>query len=63
MSFTKATRELRQIVILIQASSGAGKTYSALSLMKGLTSNGKIAVIDTENRSSATYANEFDLLS
>lgn len=60
MSFSKATRELRNIIILIQAPSGAGKTYSALSLMKGLTNNGKIAVIDTENRSSATYANEFD---
>ena len=60
MSFQKATRELRQVVILLQASSGSGKTYSALTLMKGLTEGGKIAVIDTENRSSAIYANEFD---
>lgn len=60
MSFQKATRELRQCIILIQAPSGSGKTYSALSLMKGITNGGKIAVIDTENKSSATYADEFD---
>ena len=60
MSFQKATRELRTTLLLIQATSGSGKTYSSLCLMKGITSGGKMAIIDTENKRSAIYADEFD---
>ena len=60
MSFQKATRELRTPLLLIQATSGSGKTYSSLCLMKGITSGGKMAIIDTENKRSAIYADEFD---
>lgn len=60
MSFQKAKIEQRIPLWLIQASSGSGKTYSALCLMKGIVNGGKMAVIDTENRRSAIYANDFD---
>ena len=60
MSFQKATREIRTPLLLIQATSGSGKTYSSLCLMKGITSGGKMAIIDTENKRSAIYADEFD---
>ena len=41
----------------LQGPSGAGKTYSALLLAKGITGNlHKVAVIDTENGSSHLYA-------
>ena len=38
--------------------SGSGKTYSALLFARGYVGNGKICVIDTENRRSETYAND-----
>lgn len=44
---------------MIEGFSGSGKTYSALLLAKGLAGDGKIAVIDTENKRSLYYANEF----
>ena len=45
------------IKMALQGPSGSGKTYSALLLAYGLSQNwSKIAVIDTENRSSELYA-------
>lgn len=38
--------------------SGSGKTYSALLFARGYVGNGKICVIDTENRRSETYASD-----
>lgn len=60
--FQKAKRENVYVKILLNGSSGAGKTYSALLLAEGLTkkSGGKIAAIDTENGRIRYYADEFD---
>ncbi|MCC5943099.1 MAG: AAA family ATPase [Balneolaceae bacterium] len=58
--FNKATRKGNHIKLAITGPSGAGKTFSALRLARGLTPNGKIAVIDTENNSSSLYASDFD---
>jgi len=58
--FNKATRKGNYIKLAITGPSGAGKTFSALRLAKGLTDNGKIAFIDTENESASLYATDFD---
>lgn len=57
MNLTKATRKRCKIKMSLQGPSGAGKTYSALLLAKGITGDlQKVAVIDTENGSSHLYA-------
>lgn len=54
----KAQRASAKIKMAITGASGAGKTYSALVLAKGLASSmDKVAVIDTENGSADLYAN------
>ena len=58
--FQKAQRTGSYIKLAITGPSGSGKTYSALRLARGLTPDGKIAVIDTENNSSNLYASDFD---
>jgi hypothetical protein len=58
--FKKATRKHSHIKLAITGPSGSGKTYSALRLAKGLTMNGRIALIDTENGSASLYSNQFD---
>ena len=58
--FQQATRQGSHIKLAITGPSGSGKTYSALRLARGLTPEGKIAVIDTENNSSSLYASDFD---
>jgi len=58
--FQKATRNGKHIKLAITGPSGAGKTYSALRLASGLTENGKIAFIDTENESASLYAADFE---
>ena len=58
--FQKATRKGKYIKLAITGPSGARKTYSALRLAKGLTSNGKVALIDTENGSASLYASDFN---
>lgn len=58
--FNKATRKGNYIKLAITGPSGAGKTYSALRLAKGLTDNGRIAFIDTENESASLYATDFN---
>ena len=57
-SFKKAERKQAKLKIGLQGPSGSGKTYSALLIAKGI--GGKIAVIDTENRSASLYADQFD---
>lgn len=57
--FKKAVRENIKIKIAVSGPSGAGKTYSSLMLAKGLT-NGKIALIDTENGSASLYSHLLD---
>lgn len=56
--FTKAERKQAKLRLAIAAVSGAGKTYSALLLAKGL--GGKTAVGDSESGSAHLYANLFD---
>lgn len=56
--FKKAERKQAKLKIGVSGPSGAGKTYSALLLAKGM--GGKIAVIDSENNSASLYADEFD---
>lgn len=58
MQLKTAQRKRAKIKLAIQAPSGAGKTYSALLIAKGLTGNdfSKVAVIDTENGSADLYA-------
>jgi hypothetical protein len=58
--FKKAERKGQYIKLAITGPSGAGKTYSALRLAKGLTETGKIAFIDTENGSASLYSGEFN---
>lgn len=53
----KAERKKAKLRIGISAPSGAGKTYSALLLAKGIVGNwSKIGVIDTENGSGELYS-------
>lgn len=55
--FRKAERKQVKLKIGISAPSGAGKTYSALLLAKGICGDwSKIAVIDTENGSAELYS-------
>ncbi len=55
----KATLENIILKVGIAGPSGAGKTYSALSVASHLNL-GSVCVIDTENGSSKKYANDFD---
>lgn len=54
----KAERKQIKLRLALMGPSGSGKTYSALALAKGMGK--KILVIDTENHSASTYADEFD---
>lgn len=58
MAFQKATKKKSKLRVAIESASGAGKTFSALLLAKGL--GGKIAVIDTEHGSASLYSDKFD---
>lgn len=51
--FKKATKKKQKLRLLLEAAAGAGKTYSALLIAKGL--GHKIAVIDTEKGSASLY--------
>lgn len=58
MAFKKAERKQVKLKIGISAPSGAGKTYSALLIAKGICGNWEdIALIDTENGSGELYSN------
>lgn len=57
MAFRKAERKQVKLKIGISAPSGAGKTYSALLIAKGICGDwNDIAVIDTENGSAELYS-------
>ena len=57
MKLQKAQRKQTMLRLNLSAPSGAGKTYSALLLAKGLVGNCEdIAVIDTENGSASLYS-------
>ena len=54
----KATRSGALLRMAITGPTGSGKTYSALAVATGLGK--KIAVIDTEHRTSEKYSDEFE---
>ncbi len=56
--FHKAVRSKAKLRLALTGPSGSGKTWGALLLAKGL--GGRIAVIDTEQGSSALYAGDFE---
>jgi hypothetical protein len=62
MQFQKAQRRKAKLRLAITGPSGAGKTWGALKVARGL--GGKIAVVDTERGSASLYTNlaEFDVL-
>lgn len=56
LTFRPARRDRRRPLIGLYALSGAGKTYSALLLARGLVGpTGRIAMIDTENGRGSDY--------
>jgi len=55
--FAKATKEKAKLRLAIFGPSGAGKTFTSLSIAKGL--GGKVALIDTERHSASKYADRF----
>jgi len=60
-SWDKATRQQVPALIALWGASGSGKTYTALMLARGLVGQqGTIAVVDTENKRAAWYADEFN---
>jgi hypothetical protein len=58
MGFQKAVKSKSKLRCALFGPSGAGKTYSALSIAKGI--GGKVAVIDSERGSASKYADKFD---
>lgn len=65
MQLRKAQRSQVKLRLNLSAPSGAGKTYSALLMAKGLVGNwNEIAVIDTENGSASLYSHlgEFNVI-
>lgn len=63
MQIRKAERRKAKLRLGIAAPSGAGKTYSAILMAKGL--GGKIGLIDTEHGSGDLYAHlcDYDIIS
>jgi hypothetical protein len=63
-NFNKATRKRVFLKLAITGPTGSVKTYSANLLAAGLADGGKIAFLDTENKSASLYADrfEFDVL-
>lgn len=56
MELKKASRKQIKLKVALNGSAGSGKTTSALLIAHGLTNSwDKVAVIDTENRSSELY--------
>lgn len=56
--FKKAKKSDAKLRLLLQGIAGGGKTYTALSVAKGI--GGKVVLIDTENASASKYADKFD---
>lgn len=57
--FKKATKETAKLRLALAGPSGAGKTFTALTLATHLAHGGRIAVIDTERGSASKYADLF----
>ena len=57
--FKKASKSQAKLRAAFFGPSGAGKTFSSLSIAEGLSNGGGIAVIDTERGSASKYADRF----
>jgi hypothetical protein len=57
--FVKAEKSQAKLRLAIDGPTGSGKTFTALIAATVMATGGKIAVIDTERRSSALYADKF----
>jgi DNA polymerase III delta prime subunit len=61
MEFVKATKSQAKARYAFVGVPGSGKTWTGLTFARELAGpNGKVAVIDTENRSASKYADLFD---
>jgi hypothetical protein len=58
--FNQATRQRVFLKLGITGPTGSVKTYSANLLAAGLANGGKIALLDTENKSASLYAERFN---
>ena len=57
--FKKASKSQAKLRAAFFGPSGAGKTFSSLSIAEGLCDGGDIALIDTERQSASKYADRF----
>jgi AAA domain len=58
--FQRATRQGTPLKGALTGPSNSGKTTGALEMATGLANGGRIAMLDTENRSSTLYADRFN---
>lgn len=58
--FQKAVKQEAKLRLAIAGPSGAGKTYTALTIAKTLAGGNKVALVDTEHGSASKYADLFD---
>lgn len=58
--FVKASKQMARAKIAMIGPSGAGKTFSALRCARGLTKNGRVGVLDSENNSASLYSDKFE---
>jgi phage host-nuclease inhibitor protein Gam len=58
MAFKKAVKTKAKLRVALAGVSGAGKTYSALTMAKAL--GGRVALIDSERSSALLYADKFE---
>lgn len=59
MVFKKAVKYGAKLRLALAGPAGSGKTWTALTIAKGLADGGSIAVIDTEHGSASKYADDF----
>lgn len=59
-TFRPATRENVGLILGVIGASGAGKSFSAMRLAKGMSAGKRFAVIDTENGRAKHYADQFE---
>jgi len=60
MRIVKAVREKTHMKLALTGPSGSGKTWAAIGIAKGLSDDGRVVVIDSENNSSSFYSGTTD---
>src|SRR4028119_1039737 len=58
LQIQKATKKAAKLRLALMGPSGAGKTFTALSIAAGL--GNRILVVDTENASASKYSDSFE---